>query len=94
MAFRKPRAPVPAEYQPLHKYLDDRFADTVVLTFVDIEAILGIRLPDVARVDQEWWANGEYDTLPSLQARAWTEASRTATSNLRAQKVTFERTPD
>ena len=94
MPFRKARAPVPAEYQPLHKYLDDRFADTVVLTFVDIEAILGIKLPDVARVDQAWWANGEDETLPSLQARAWTEASRTATSDLRAQKVTFERTPD
>ena len=83
---------MPVEYLPLHKYLYDRFADTVVLTFADIEAILGFTLPDLARVEQEWWANAEADNLPSAHARAWTEAGRTAKSNLRAQTVTFERT--
>ena len=28
---------VPAEYLPLHKYLDGRYADTVVLTFAEVE---------------------------------------------------------
>ena len=32
---------VPAEYLPLHKYLDGRYADTVVLTFSEVEDIIG-----------------------------------------------------
>jgi hypothetical protein len=79
------------EYRPLHKYLDDRFADTVVLTFSQIEDILGFTLPDVARLEQEWWANAGADGAPSAQARAWTKAHRSATANLSAQTAVFER---
>ena len=53
---------VPAEYRSLHKYLDDRYANTVVLTFAEIEDLLGFTLPDLARVQQEWWANADADT--------------------------------
>ena len=83
--------PVPAEYLPLHKYLDDRYANTVVLTFAQIEDILGFTLPDLARVRQEWWANPDADHTPSAQSRSWTQASRTATPNLVARIVVFER---
>ena len=37
--------PVPVGYAPLHKYLDERYADTVVLTFGEIEDLLGSKLP-------------------------------------------------
>jgi hypothetical protein len=83
---------VPAEYLPLHKYLDGRYADTVVLTFAEIEDLLGITLPDLARAEAEWWSNGDAAATPSPQARSWTRANRTAKPNLRAQIVTFERT--
>jgi len=84
---------VPAEYRALHKYLDDRYADTVVLTFAQIEDLLGFTLPDPARLDQEWWANldADADGTPSPQCRSWAQASRTAKPNLRAQTVVFER---
>jgi hypothetical protein len=85
------RLAVPGQYRPLHKYLDDRYADTVVLKFSEIEDLLGFTLPDLARVQQEWWANGEGDSAPSAQARSWTKARRTATANLAAQTVVFER---
>jgi hypothetical protein len=81
---------VPAEYRSLHKYLDDRYANTVVLTFGEIEDLLGFTLPDVARVQQEWWANADADT-PSAQSRSWIQASRTAKPNLLARTVVFER---
>ncbi len=84
--------PVPAEYLPLHKYLADRYADTVVLTIAEVEDLLGFTLPDVARVEPEWWGNAEPDGPPSPQSRSWIRASRTATPNLRAQTVVFERT--
>lgn len=83
---------VPAEYRALHKYLDDRYADTVVLTFAQIEDLLGFTLPDLARLEQEWWANADADSTPSPQCRSWAQAGRTAKANLRAQTVVFERT--
>jgi len=82
---------VPAEYRSLHKYLDDRYANTVVLTFAEIEDLLGFTLPDLARVQQEWWATADADSIPSAQSRSWIEASRTAKPNLLARTVVFER---
>ena len=79
------------EYRSLYRYLDNRFADTVVLTFAQIEALLGFTLPDLARLRPDWWATPEADGVPSSQSRSWVEASRTATPNLGAQSVMFER---
>ena len=83
---------VPPEFLPLHKYLDGRYADTVVLTFAEVEDLLGIALPEAARGDSDWWANGAPGVTPSPQARSWTRANRTAKPNLRAEIVTFDRT--
>ncbi len=81
----------PAEYRPLHQYLRDRFADTVVLTFAQMEDLLGFALPEAARVDLAWWATDH--ERPSTQARVWTQARRTATAHLLARTVEFERQP-
>lgn len=86
-----PPVAAPDEYRALHKYLENRYAQTVVLTFREIEDLLGFALPGVARLQQEWWANPGADGGPSAQARSWIRASRTATPNLRAGTVTFER---
>jgi hypothetical protein len=82
---------VPAEYLPLHKYLDGRYADTVVLTMAEIEDLLGHPLPEAARGDLAWWANAE-GVAPSPQSHSWTRANRTAKPNLKAAIVVFERT--
>jgi len=84
----KPLA-VSVEYRPLHKYLDGRFADNVVLKFAEIEDILGFALPDLARRGPEWWADTDNPVAP--QSRAWRRASRTATVNFASQTVMFER---
>jgi hypothetical protein len=90
-----PRTPqsddVPAIYRSLHKYLDGRYADTVVLKFAEIEDLLGFALPDGARLRQDWWANADANGEPSTQSRSWIHASRTAKANLVAQTVVFER---
>lgn len=88
---KPPRFAASFEYLSLHKYLDERYANTVVLTFAEIEDLLGFALPDVARVQQEWWATAGAGSTPSAQSRSWTEASRTAKANLLAQTVVFER---
>jgi hypothetical protein len=82
---------VTAEYRALHKYLTERFADIVVLTFAQIEDLLGHPLPDLARARVEWWANPAAGSTPPVQSLSWTQASRTATPNLRACTVAFER---
>ena len=79
------------EYQSLYHYLENRFADTVVLTVAQVEALLGFTLPDLARLTADWWASPEADAIPSSQSRSWIEAGRTATANLRAQSAKFER---
>jgi hypothetical protein len=78
-------------YQLLYKYLSDRFANRVVLTFAEIEDLLGFSLPERARLQLEWWGNGPSIAGRSTQSDSWTLASRTATVNMSAQSVVFER---
>lgn len=81
---------MPSEYVPLHKYLDGRYADTVVLGLAQIEDLIGVSLPAAAHVDEQWWSNGDVAGA-SPQSLCWTQAGRTATPNLRAQNVMFQR---
>jgi hypothetical protein len=77
-------------YQLLHVYLRDRFANRVVLTFAEIEDLLGFHLPEAARVDRLWW-QPVADGVRSPQADAWSLANRTASVSLSAQRVVFDR---
>lgn len=78
-------------YAPLQKYLTDRYAGRVVLTFSEIEDIIGFTLPAVARSAPEWWAEPTDGGPRSDQSRSWTQAHRTAVPNFRARTVLFER---
>ena len=80
------------EYRTLHKYLHERYADTIVMTFGEIEDLIGFSLPDAARVEPAWWASAEVGGVPSPQSLSWTQANRAATPRLPAQVVVFERT--
>jgi hypothetical protein len=80
------------EYRLLYKYLRDRFANRVVLTFGEIEDLLGFALPESARREERWWGPDPI-TPRSTHADSWTRAHRTATVNLVAQSVLFEREP-
>jgi hypothetical protein len=76
------------KYQRLYVYLRDRFASRVVLTFSEIEDLLGTALPDAARREPQWWSAA--DTL-SEQSNAWRLAKRSATVNFPAARVVFDR---
>ena len=73
---------------PLFEYLRNRFADRVVLTFSEIEDLLGVALPASARTDAGWWTAPQSVGAPQ---RPWTMANRSASPNLRAMSVLFER---
>ena len=82
---------VPAAYMPLYTYLDRRYAATVVLTFEQIESLLGFTPPSPAFADAGWWtvaceANDRHTA-------AWTAAHRRAAPHLSARIVAFERLP-
>ena len=84
-------AKVPSKYASLHKYLANRYADSVVLTFGQLEDLMGAPLPDSARAEQEWWTSTDRDSDKSPCSDAWILAGRTAKPNLLARTVTFER---
>ena len=76
-------------YRLLQKYLEDRYADKVVLSMGQIEDLLGFALPAHARTDSEWWTSAEQALAP--QSEAWRSSNRTARPNLTAGNVAFER---
>ena len=80
---------VPREYRAMYDYLEHRYAQTVVLTFRDMEALLGFALPTAARHDRAWWTGTVTGT--DRHGEAWAAAQRTATPNLAAQTVAFDR---
>jgi hypothetical protein len=87
-----PKAAMPrvaARYVALYTYLEHRYASNVVLTFEQMEALLGFALPAAASTERDWWTSpiGEIDQ----HSDAWTAARRTATPNLLARTVAFER---
>lgn len=86
-----PTSTVAPQYRGLHKYLEARFADSVVLTFAQIEDLLGFTLPDGARSQPEWWTSGTSTTPASVQSRSWIDAGRSAEPNLKARTVRFDR---
>ena len=77
--------------EPLYKYLDGRYANAVVLTFAEIEALIGFALPGLARLSRDWWTMLDPDTTRSRFADSWIRARRTARPNLLALTVAFDR---
>jgi hypothetical protein len=76
-------------YLSLHTYLANRYSNVVVLTFSQLEDLLGSPLPSPARHDPEWWNSDDHRNFG--HSNSWRLAKRTAVVNLVAQTVTFER---
>lgn len=85
----RPQRRMSGRYQPLYTYLEQRYADTAVLTFEQIESLLGFALPDHARTHADWWTSRAAGG--SGHGDAWLSAGRTAKPNLLAGTVAFER---
>jgi len=76
------------KYHPLFEHLLFSGRGHSVMTFNEIEEILGKPLPPSARQREEWWSNS-----PSghSQARAWMRASyKTSKVDLAGEKVEFK----
>ena len=96
IASKTPEAKdMPGEYRPLHKYLEDRYADTVVLRFAEIEGLIGFALPDLARQRQDWWGNADGDGEPSLsRGRGFALQDRQGQPHRSDRRIRARRTAD
>lgn len=79
------------KYQSLYTYLENRYANTVVLTFAEIEDLLGFTLPDLARRREDWWTSPDPHAARPRFSDSWILANRTARPNLQALTVVFDR---
>ena len=80
-----------SKYFPLYHHLKHQRGERVVMTFAQIEAILGQRLPASARAGKAFWSNR---ASGGLQADAWLEAGlETVEIDLRRRRVAWSR-PD
>jgi len=78
-----------SKYYPLFNYLQASAQSEVVLTFSEIEVLLGSKLPSSAQ-RRAWWSNR--NSPSALQAAAWIEAGyHTEQINLDQQTVVFRR---
>jgi hypothetical protein len=77
---------VPREYRALYTYLEHRYASVVVLTFEQIEALLGFALPTPARTEREWWTEG-VDPQHHCAAWDWSRAKRSTEPRRRSHYV-------
>lgn len=79
-----------SKYDPLRAYLEQKKKQglaTLNLEYKDIEKLLGVDLPDSARVHRAWWAN---DYTSHVHARAWLSAGWVVDSvDMNAEQVTF-----
>ena len=75
------------KYHPLFEFLLFSGQGEKTMTFAEIEAVIGARLPPSARRREEWWSNS---ASGHSQARAWLRANYKAGSvNLAKQTITF-----
>jgi len=79
------------KYTALFNYLNGRYADRVVLTFGQIEDLLGFSLPDMARLSHSWWTIPDPTAARPCFSDSWLLAHRSAQPNLLTLTVIFDR---
>ncbi len=80
-----------SKYQLLQDYLLNSKQGEVILTFTEIEDIMGDILPKSAWENKAWWSNR---TKGALQAKAWMEAEyRVENVDFEQETITFRQPP-
>jgi hypothetical protein len=83
---------VMAKYDPLSCYLKQQASPVLTLSFVEIESILGAKLPQSARTTKRWWWSDPMPRSSNVQCRAWVDSGYVAESvDVGDGHVTFRR---
>tara|TARA_R110002072_G_scaffold18076_3_gene68036 strand:- start:248 stop:787 length:540 start_codon:yes stop_codon:yes gene_type:complete len=78
-----------AKYTPLARVLSERSGHHWPTTFSELEAILGTRLPQSARLYPAWWSNNPSN---NTMTRVWVDAGwKTENVDIAGERVTFRR---
>jgi hypothetical protein len=76
-------------YDPLRAKLDSMRGQTVRLTFLEIEDLLGRSLPASAYKFSAWWGNESSRKAGHTQSMAWLDAGFAARVSLKQRSVEF-----
>ena len=78
------------KYSPLRAFLEAQERDRVPITFEEIEALLGSKLPNSKRYPA-WWSNNASN---NPMTKEWLAAGfRTEAVNIEAERLDFRRVP-
>jgi hypothetical protein len=78
-----------SKYEPLKRHLLRLEQSEAPMSFAEIEAVLGFRLPPSARKHPPWWSNS---VGTHVNAAAWREAGwKTSRVDIPGERVTFVR---
>jgi hypothetical protein len=77
------------KYSKLGAFLQNSKNDTEVLSFRQIESIIGSVLPNSALVHREWWANELNPNTRHTQCREWVDIGWKVDSVILGDKVSF-----
>lgn len=78
-------------YEPLHQRLLTEPSTTIRLTFAEIEAVVGRKLPASAHKFSAWWSNESSLKVGHTQAKAWMNAGFRAHASIKERAVEFRR---
>lgn len=77
-----------SKYKALSEFLYERWEKRIVLSYEQLEELLGFTLPASAHnLPQSYWANTEYHTY----AKSWLKLGYKAKVDVENKKVVFER---
>jgi hypothetical protein len=77
------------KYEQLSAFLTRQTAGEVPMTFAEIEALIGRRLPPSARKHRPWWSNNPSN---SVMTQAWLKAGyRTERVDMGAERLVFRK---
>lgn len=80
------------KYDPLAQYLRAQSAPYVVLSFAEIESLIGAQLPRSARERREWWWNDLARQSSHVQSRSWVHSGYLASvTSFEEQRIIFHR---
>jgi hypothetical protein len=80
------------KYDPLRKYLSNISNNKVVLSFEQIQKIIGSGFPPRAYDLRQWWENSKSSKKAHVQAKAWLDAGWEVDSvDFKNQRVTFRK---
>ncbi|HEY5047338.1 MAG TPA: hypothetical protein VII49_04890 [Rhizomicrobium sp.] len=78
-----------ALYEPLGEYLKRNAGSRMAMTFREVEAVIGRKLPASAYRHRPWWAN---EARGHSHAKAWLQAGyKTEQVDMAAKKLVFAR---